>query len=195
MGLSDKSLMDAHIDGSSVAFGEVVRLYGPGLLGYLTKVCSENGQAEDFFQETFRKVHEKAGTFRGGKLKSWIFTIATRIVIDNARRKKKLKFISLNQNTGADGDGSEPGEVFAVSDEPSPCEHAEKRELVEQVRGALGKLSPRQRTTLVLSYYQDMSYRQVAEVMDCSVGTVKTQMFRALKRLSKSLPEMSGGVL
>ena len=191
--MSEKSLIDAHVNGSAGAFGEIVGLYGPSLLGYLTKVCGDSGLAEDLFQETFRKVHEKAGTYKGGKLKSWIFTIATRIVIDNAR-KNKLKFISLNQNTGNDADGRELAEVCAVSDGEGPVESAEKKELIERVRRALGRLSARQRTTLVLSYYQNMSYRQVAEVMDCSVGTVKTQMFRALKRLAKSLPDVGGAI-
>ncbi len=62
-----------------------------------------------------------------------------------------------------------------------------------QVRQALLRLPEGQRQTVVLAYYQGMKYAQVAEILDCSIGTVKTQMFRALKRLAELLPEVKGG--
>ena len=194
MELTDKNLIDAHIAGDSKAFAQIVRLYGPQLLGYLSKVCSSTVRAEDHFQETFRKVHEKAHTFRGENLKSWIFTIAARIVIDDAR-KKKLRFVSLNQKMPADSENNELADVFQSKNNSDPSDVIQKRELIEQVRSALDKLSPKQRTAVVLSYYQDMPYRQIAGIMNCSVSTVKTQMLRALKTLSRTLPDISGGVL
>jgi len=194
MELTEKNLIDAHLGGDSKAFAKIVRLYGPQLLGYLSKVCGSSSQAEDHFQETFRKVHEKARTFRGENLKSWIFTIAARIVIDDAR-KKKLRFVSLNQKMGTDTENNELADVFQSTDNTDPSDGIQKRELIEQVRSALDKLSPKQKTAVVLSYYQDMPYRQIAGIMNCSVSTVKTQMFRALKTLSRTLPDISGGVL
>jgi len=195
MELTEKNLIDAHLGGDSKAFAQIVRLYGPQLLGYLSKVCSSNTRAEDHFQETFRKVHEKAHTFRGENLKSWIFTIATRIVIDDARKKKKLRFVSLNQKMSTDSESNELADVFQSKDNSDPSDGIQKRELIEQVRSALDKLSPKQKTAVVLSYYQDMPYRQIAGIMNCSVSTVKTQMFRALKTLSRTLPDISGGLL
>ena len=61
-----------------------------------------------------------------------------------------------------------------------------------QLRRALAELPKRQRATLVLSYYQGLSYSEVAQVMGCSLGTVKTQVYRALRRLSKQLPDAAG---
>ncbi|HUT31644.1 MAG TPA: RNA polymerase sigma factor, partial [Sedimentisphaerales bacterium] len=63
-----------------------------------------------------------------------------------------------------------------------------------QVRRAIEMLPERQRATLVLAYYQQLSYPEVAEVLGCSVGAVKTQMYRALKTLARKLPDISGGV-
>ncbi|HUT28746.1 MAG TPA: RNA polymerase sigma factor, partial [Sedimentisphaerales bacterium] len=63
-----------------------------------------------------------------------------------------------------------------------------------QVRRAIEMLPERQRATLVLAYYQQLSYPEVAEVLGCSVGAVKTQMYRALKTLARKLPEVSGVV-
>jgi RNA polymerase sigma factor (sigma-70 family) len=64
-----------------------------------------------------------------------------------------------------------------------------------QVRQAIAALPARQRTTLVLAYYQQLSYREVAEALGCSIGTVKTQMYRALKTLAAKLPDVSGETL
>ena len=62
-----------------------------------------------------------------------------------------------------------------------------------RVHAAVADLPPRQRATLVLAYFEGLSYPQVAEVMDCSVGTVKTQMSRALQTLARTLPEPETG--
>ena len=74
---TDKSLIEAHIKGNPKAFGELVRRYGDGLLGYLTRMSRNRHEAEDLFQETFKRVHEKAHTFRGSQFKSWLFRISS----------------------------------------------------------------------------------------------------------------------
>lgn len=194
METTDKSLIEAHLSGDTSAFAELVNRYGDGMLGYLTKICGNRQQAEDFFQETFKRVHEKASTFRGGKFKSWLYTIATRVAYDSFRRHKKLKFVSLNSVLDANSDSADISSGCVDGNCPTPHEEVEKAELRAKVRQALSKLPHKQRTTVVLAYYEKLSYAQVAEVLDCSVGTVKSQMFRALKKLAIHLPEFSGGV-
>ncbi len=194
METTDKSLIDAHLGGDESAFAELVGRYGDGMLGYLTKICKNRSQAEDFFQETFKRVHEKAATFRGGNFKSWLYTIATRVAFDTFRKNKRLKFISLNRVLDADSEDVDLSAMTADDTCPDPHKEAEKKELMAQVRNALSKLPHKQRTTVVLAYYEKLTYAQVAEVLGCSVGTVKTQMFRALKKLAIYLPEFSGGV-
>jgi RNA polymerase sigma factor (sigma-70 family) len=190
---TDKSLIDAHLGGDEAAFAELVNRYGDGMLGYLTKICGNRPQAEDFFQETFKRVHEKASTFRGGNFKSWLYTIATRIAFDTFRRKR-LKFISLNSVSDANSEASDISANCVDGNCPDPQKELEKAEIKAKVRNALSKLPHKQRTTVVLAYYEKLSYAQVAEVLDCSIGTVKTQMFRAMKKLAIHLPEFSGGV-
>ena len=183
---TDKSLIDAHIEGDSTAFAELVRRYGDIVLGYLMKMSGNREQAEDFFQETFKRVHEKAHTLRSNHFKPWLFTIATHVAIDGLR--KKLNVVSLNQKPDcSDGDC----EVVAADSSCEPSQEAVKAEQKEQVRLAIETLPERQRATLVLAYFQQLSYREVAQVLDCSIGTVKTQMFRALKTLSQRLPDIS----
>ena len=188
---TDKSLIDAHRQGDPAAFGELVRRYGDSVLGYLIRMSGNREQAEDLFQETFKRVHEKAHTFRGPQFKGWLFKIATRVTLDGIRRGKRIKAISLNQQLDCDNPNSgQFGEVVLADNSCNPSEKALKTEQAEQVRRAIKLLPERQRATLVLAYYQQLSYPDVAEVLGCSVGTVKTQMFRALKTLAHKLPEI-----
>ncbi len=190
---TDKSLVEAHIKGDPKAFGELVRRYGDGLLGYLTRMSRNRHEAEDLFQETFKRVHEKAHTFRGSQFKSWLFRIATNAAIDGMRRGKGKRMVSLNQKLDCnDGDGEELSSVALADNSQEPSQEAAKSEQVRQVREAVMSLPSRQRATLVLAYYQQLSYPEVAKVLGCSLGTVKTQMFRALKTLGQKLPDVQG---
>jgi RNA polymerase sigma-70 factor (ECF subfamily) len=190
---TDKSLIEAHLMGDTTAFGETVRRYGDSLLRYLTRMTGSREQAEDLFQETFKRVHEKAGTFRGTRIKSWLFAIATNVAIDGMRKSKRLHFVSLNQKLDCDDEGRQDLSTVAVADDSyGPSQNAFVAEQKQQVRQALELLPARQRATLVLAYYQQLSYPEVAQVLGCSVGTVKTQMYRALKSLAQRLPDISG---
>ena len=189
---TDKSLIDAHLQGDTKAFGELVRRYGDSVLGYLTRMTGSREQAEDLFQETFKRVHEKADTFRGSRIKSWLFAIATNVAIDGMRRRKRLQVVSLNQKIDCDGENCQELSAVAVADNSyDPSQEAIMAEQKEQVRQALELLPARQRATLVLAYYQQLSYPEVAQVLGCSIGTVKTQMYRALKTLAQRLPDIS----
>jgi RNA polymerase sigma-70 factor (ECF subfamily) len=183
----DESLVAAHLRGDPAAFRELVRRYGDGVLGYLFRMTGNRDQAEDLFQETFKKVHEKARTFRGGSFKSWLFTIATRVTIDTARRKRPAT-ISLDQPPDCDDDPA-PLESLTARDAADPADEAVREEQKEQVRRAIESLPVGQRAALVLAYYQQLSYQEVAETLGCSVGAVKTQMSRALAKLARRLPD------
>jgi len=190
---TDKSLIDAHLQGDTTAFGELVRRYGDSVLGYLIRMTGSREKAEDFFQETFKRIHEKADTFRGTRLKSWLFAIATNVAIDGMRKSRRLQVVSLNQKLDCDDENCQELSTIAVADNSyEPSQKAIMAEQKEQVRQALELLPARQRATLVLAYYQQLSYPEVAQVLGCSVGTVKTQMYRALKTLAQRLPDISG---
>jgi len=193
METADKSLIDAHLQGDKTAFSEIVRRYGDSVLGYLVRMSGNREQAEDLFQETFKRVHEKAHTFRGDQFRSWLFTIATRVAIDGLRRRRRLRVISLNQRFDCADKNSEELAAVAVADNSyEPSQEAIMAEQKKQVRQAVDLLPAMQRATLILAYYQQLSYREVAEVLGCSIGTVKTQMYRALRTLAQRLPEFGG---
>jgi RNA polymerase sigma-70 factor (ECF subfamily) len=193
MEVADKTLIQSHMTGDPDAFAQIVRRYGPGLLGYISKINGTDHSSEDVFQETFKRVHEKSHTFKGDKLKPWIYRIATNIVYDRGRRSKRVKFVSLN-TSAEDGQG-DMAAMLEAKDDSCPDQQILRKEMAKKVTEAIDFLPKRQKAALVLSYYQQLSYPEVAEVMGCSVGTVKTQVFRALKSLAGKLPNMSGGAI
>ncbi len=187
---TDESLIAAYACGDRAAFSELVQRYGDSVLGYLYHMTGDRDQAEDLFQETFKKVHEKGHTFRGEHFKSWLFTIATRTAIDAARRRKRQTTISLNQTADCGSqDGPARGATLVAEDAPDPAEELVREEQKAQVRQAIEALPVKQRATLLLTYYQQLSYRETARVLGCSIGTVKTQMSRALATLARKLPD------
>ena len=185
---TDRNLIDAHRKGDPRAFGELVCRYGDNVLGYLIHMTGNREQAEDLFQETFKRVHEKSHTLKGDEFKSWLFKIATNIALDGLRKKIRISSRQKRLNlTESNGEEFTP----AVTDNSSnPSAEAEKAEQIERVRQAIKSLPDGQRATLVLAYYQQLSYREVAMALGCSVGTVKTQMFRAIRTLAQRLPEV-----
>ena len=186
---TDKSLIEAHCKGDRNAFGEIVRRHGDSLLGYLMHMTGDREQAEDLFQETFKRVHEKSHTFKGSRFKSWLFKIATNVTYDGFRKKQRTESrgVKVNFNT----ENSENMVSTTPADNSfNPSVATVKAEQVEQVRKAVESLPDKQKAALVMTYYQHLSYREVASVLDCSVGTVKTQMYRALKTLAQILPEV-----
>jgi len=186
---SDQQLIQDYLAGDAQAFEAVVRRHGPGLLGYLSKLCASPEDAEDCFQEVFQRVHAKAHTVKGDRFRAWLFRVATNLAMDGFRRNKRSKTVSLFQ-TGLEDQGCETECMSAVADlSRNPAEQAQLSEQTQQVRDAIQSLPEKQRATLVLAYYQQMTYGQVAQVLGCSVGTVKQQMYRALKQLARKLPD------
>jgi len=186
---TDESLIAAHCRGDQNAFGEILHRYGDSVLGYLIRMTGDKEQAEDLFQETFKRVHEKSHTFKGSEFKSWLFKIATNVTYDGFRKKQRTQSqgrkVSFN-----DMDGEEMVSVSVADNSFNPSVATVKAEQVEQVRQAVESLPDKQKAALVLTYYQHLSYREVAMALDCSIGTVKTQMYRALKTLAQKLPEV-----
>ena len=194
---SDEVLLSAHLQGNQGAFEELVRRYGDSLLRYLLRMCGNQPQAEDLFQETFSRVHEKARMFKGrGRFKSWLYSIATNVTIDVLRkRNRRPAVIALDQEDDCCPTvGTMPADAILDEKGRGPLQMVVLEEHKTQVQQALERLPERQRTTLVLAYYQGMTYREVAETLGCSLGTVKSHMFRALRTLAGILPEIEGGL-
>ncbi|RLI50368.1 MAG: RNA polymerase sigma factor [Candidatus Thorarchaeota archaeon] len=196
---SDEVLIAAHREGETTAFAELVRRYGDALLGYLNRISANRDDAEDLFQETFRRVHENASSYSGkGKFRSWLYAIATNVARDGLRKARRQgTMISLNQPNEDCSQGGCGDADLAVAEErvADPHRALALQEQKAQVRNAIDRLPERQRNTLILTYYQGLSYNEAAETLNCSLGTVKSQMYRAVRTLARYLPETAGEMI
>jgi len=178
-------LIHAWKGGDGDAFGLLVELYADRLLGYLIRLTGSRDYAEDLFQETFMRAYENSRSFKqGAAFKPWLFQIASRLTIDSWRKaKRRPNTVSLMDENGS---------VCATpsSSEDAPDVAMGRQDAKLRVRKAVDKLPPRQRAALVLAYFEGLSYPEIAVTLGCSVGTIKTQMSRAMKRLASLLPDM-----
>jgi RNA polymerase sigma-70 factor (ECF subfamily) len=181
---SDEAIMLNFQQGDPFALEILVRRHADALLGFLVRMCRDRSQAEDLFQETFLRVQSRAHQFKPGRrFKSWLYAIAAHLAVDHQRRSRWRSWFSLDD-----------APMQNMSDHrPDPSQAAASEDRKRQVRAALDRLPARQKATLVLAYFEDLTYPEVAATMGCSVGTVKTQVSRALHTLAGLLPDPAAG--
>ena len=145
-----------------------------------------NGEdAEDLSQEIFIKMFRSLKDFRGeSKLSSWLYRITVNTWID-MKRTRIFKLRSLEEPFEEEnlGDYGVTGELIGGN----PEKNAEASIMRKHLQWALKKLSPRERSVFVLRHYNDMRMIEIGETLNISVGSVKSHLFRAIKKLQKSL--------
>ena len=160
-------------------FHDLVEQYKRPLFALAYDLTGNHHDAEDLSQEVFIKAFRGVADFRGeAQVYSWLYRIAVNTYL-NKRRKKALRFRQL-----WDDFSQAPRNHNA---EPEPDRHAEADVMRRHVETALKQLSPRERSAFVLRHYQDLSLKEVADLMDVAEGTVKSLLFRATKKLRTAL--------
>ncbi len=195
---SDEELLTRLRNGEREVFGTLVRRYQRELYGYLRRYVGDAHLADDVFQATFLQVYIKIGQYEPGRaFRPWLYTIATHQAIDAMRRTGRQAMVSLEQATseGENGEIRSLVEMLEARD-CGPLRHAVQDESCEQVRAAVARLPELLRQVVILVYYQGLKYREVADILDVPVGTVKSRLHTALLKLQESwtetpsLPEM-----
>lgn len=184
---SDEELLARFRQGDTLAFGDLVRRFQRELYSYLRRYLANETLAEDVFQNTFVQVFQKAGQFEAGrKVRPWLYAIATHQAIDSLRRQNRRAAVSLDQLAGG-RDEAEPGtwaETLAA-EVPEPLAELELGERRERVREAIEELPEHLKLTLILAYYQELKYREIADILGIPVGTVKSRLHAALLKLQE----------
>ncbi len=173
--------------GETAAFAALVKRYERELYGYLRRYLGDGSLAEDVFQNTFLQVYLKNGQYEAGRrVRPWLYTIATHQAVDAMRRTGRRQAVSLElaRETTPDGEADSLAASLEGRD-PCPFEAAAGQEQAERVRAAVARLPDFLRQVLLLAYYQGLKYREVAEVMDIPVGTVKSRLHAALGKLQE----------
>jgi RNA polymerase sigma-70 factor (ECF subfamily) len=187
---SDEDLLSRYCRGQTEAFGALVRRYERELYGYLRRYLGDASLAEDVFQNTFLQLYLKSAQYEAGRpVRPWLYTIATHQAIDALRRNGRHQAVSLEQRTEP-GDG-EPGGLLEMLENrtPGPLEHAAAQERRERVRAAVERLPEFLRQVLILAYFQGLKYREIADILDIPVGTVKSRLHAALVKLQEAWSE------
>ncbi|MFO0959822.1 MAG: sigma-70 family RNA polymerase sigma factor [Isosphaeraceae bacterium] len=177
--------------GRPADFNELVRRYERELYRYLARYLGDSSLADDVFQNTFLQVHQKRALYEDGRpVRPWLYSIATHQAVDALRKVGRHPAVSLDQQLDGGGEAGSLVDLL-VSDTPGPLSDLQERERQEWVRNAVAKLPETLRQTLVMAYYQDMKYREIAEALHIPVGTVKSRLHAALTKLTEMAQAVS----
>jgi RNA polymerase sigma-70 factor (ECF subfamily) len=171
--------------GDEAAFEELFRRYREAIYAVAWRFCSQSEEALDITQEAFIRAFRHAGEFRAEcGFYSWVRRIATNVAIDRHRSRREDGSATLEEETLSEQALAPDAARLAEED---PAGQVAGRELAEALQAALAELSPEHRTALVLHANEGLSYKEIAEAMDCPIGTVMSRLFYARRTLAEKL--------
>jgi RNA polymerase sigma-70 factor (ECF subfamily) len=182
---SDEELLTRFCQGKTEAFGLLVRRYERELYGYLRRYLGDPTLADDVFQNTFLQLYTKSSQYEAGRpVRPWLYTIATHQAIDALRRNGRHQAVSLDQQREELPDGEVHSLLELLETRgPGPMEVLEANERRERVRAGVEQLPEFLRQVVLLAYYQGLKYREIADILEIPVGTVKSRLHAALVKL------------
>jgi RNA polymerase sigma-70 factor (ECF subfamily) len=177
-------LLQRHLDGEAEAFGALMRRHQQELLAFLTRFMGNRAMAEDAFQEAFLQLHISAPTFdTTRRLKPWLFTIAANKARDALRSRTRRSAASLDANIGG-ADEQDSYVSVMPSSIPAPDENIVNFEVRLAVEKIVGSLPEPLRVVLVLCYFHDFAYKEIADMLALPLGTVKSRLHAAVGRFA-----------
>src|SRR3954454_23829128 len=183
----EELLLEYRMTGGSACFETLVKRYERELYNYLRRFLNNQVLAEDAVQATFMQVHLKCQLFDADrKVRPCLYTIATNQAIDIQRRNRRHKLVSLDRPNRVQH--NELGTLVDVlsGKEGEPANGLEQGERKEWIRQAVAALPEQLRSAVKLVYFRGMKYREAADELAVPVGTVKSRLHSAVKRLGKA---------
>ena len=173
----EKSLIAGIVSGNKEAMNEIYKTYAPALNGFVRLFLSDPNDVSDIIHDTMLEVWRKAERFEGrSSLKTWVFSIAKNKSIDRNRKYARIDY--TDDNTDIEDDALNAADVLAVSQE------------AKTVRDAIAQLKPDHRRAIHLSFFEDLTYKEIAEIEDCPEGTIKTRILYAKRSLQHILQDL-----
>ena len=170
--------------GDLEAFDALVLRHQPEVFAVAVRMLGDRDEAQDVAQDAFVRAYRSIGAFRGdAKLSTWLVSITMNLCRNRRRwwaRRRRIIVASLDDPIDTE-EGALEREIADPA--PSPASAAERHELQQQLAGALQLLSEGERSIVVLRDIQGHAYEEIAEVLHCRVGTVKSRLSRARLRL------------
>jgi len=183
----EQLLLEYRATGMAVLFETLVKRYERELYNYLRRFLGSQVMAEDAFQATFIQVHLKCQLYDADrKVRPWLYTVATNQAIDIQRRNRRHRLVSLDRPNRMQHD--ELGSLVDVlaSRETDPSDDLEVGERGEWIRDAVAALPEQLRSAVKLVYFRGLKYREAADELSVPVGTVKSRLHAAVKRLGEA---------
>lgn len=182
---SDEQLLQSYLTGEREAFRVLMERYRNELSHFLIRFLSSRAAADDVFQETFLQVHLSGNTFDPSRrFKPWLFTIAANKARDYHRRNTRRQPLSLSASIG--GEDSQSFVDLLQADLPSPDEPLADAERSRLIRGVVDEMPVHLREILLMSYFQKLSYNQIADSLEIPLGTVKSRLHTAVANFAQA---------
>lgn len=171
--------------GDRDAFNELVEIYQSRVINIAYSMLSDREDAYDAAQEAFVKIYRNIGGFKGkSSLSTWIYRIVLNVCND-ALRKRQRSAVTVSLSAPSQEDDEKDMEI--TDDAPSPEELLELSERQRAVRLAISELSAEYKEIITLSDIEGLSYEEMANILKCPIGTVKSRLNRARNALKKKL--------
>ena len=181
----EAGLVERFRRGDEAAFEELFRRYREAIHAVAWRFCGDAEEALDITQEAFIRAFRHAGEFRAESgFYSWVRRIATNAAIDRHRAKRDGNSAALEEETLAE-QALAPGAARLAEEDPAG--QAAGKELAAALEAAMDGLGPEHRQTLVLHAHEGLSYKEIAETMNCPIGTVMSRLFYARQTLAEKL--------
>jgi RNA polymerase sigma-70 factor (ECF subfamily) len=170
---SDHELMIAVRAGEIRRLGDLFERYHQRLYGFFVRLTNDRAASEDLVQLVFYRILKYRHTYRDeGKFTAWIYHLARKVAADHHRKRARTPA------------ATDPSDLHTHADTgPAPDTAASAADDLELMRAALTRLPLESRELLVLSRLQNVEHKEIARLLDCSVGAVKVRVHRALKEL------------
>ncbi len=191
---SDEALLSAHLLGEPDALKTLISRYQRELVQFLYRFMGDHAAAEDVFQEAFLQVHQSAPQFDSERrFKPWLFTIAANKARDAMRSAARRPTTPLQASVDGSADGKSDFLSLMASSEERPDQVLERDELRARVQAVVMSMPTNLREILLLSYFNEFPYKQISEILEIPVGTVKSRLHSAVayfaQRWRNSNPE------
>jgi len=185
---SDEDLMLSCRDGDEGAFEVLYHRYEKPIFSFIYRIVMSTADAEELCQETFFKVVRAKKNYQvSGKFKTWIFRIALNLCHDRLRRMKFRSRISLDAPIFSQDSQDIQLQQSICRSSSDPVKYVEKDEMKTLVQQAFTMLPEKERTVVVLKEYHALKFSEIADILNCPVGTVKSLNHRGHQKLIKAL--------
>ena len=183
----EQTLVRRARQGDLAAYDDLVRRYQERIYATIYHMTSNHDDANDLAQETFIKAFQALKSFMGGSsFYTWIYRIAVNKTINFLKQRKNRSHLSLND---LDFNAEHDPDLVALVSDKTPRREASLAELQEKLNDAMQKLSEPHRLVVTLHDVQGLAHDEIAEIMDCNIGTVRSRLFYARQQLQAYLSD------